>query len=255
VAKELDGAFLKVDRANQHIAEPDAKAAAYFSLKPYRIVVEEYACAKFPSKVVLRIDKMIPADFALIIGDAIHNLRSALDLMTCAFVRANGGSDHRVQFPLANKATLLDQSIKQGKVDLAAAPAVDFIKSLNPHREPGGNLAICAIHDLDIVDKHRLILTVGAIGRMNQVLVGLFDGPMHGMGALMPGYWLHNVEDGSKIMLTSPQCGVKVGNEINAAFYVTFGPGQPLERQPVLEALVSLSGYVRSVLEAGSGLL
>ncbi len=96
-----------------------------------------------------------------IIGDAIHNLRAALDLMASELARRNGASDKDVYFPFAASADDLDAAIKARCFHKAGPASVKLLKeSIHPYR--GGNDTLCAVHDLDIQDKHTGIPLTGS---------------------------------------------------------------------------------------------
>src|SRR5215208_6511455 len=84
----FESSNLKIKRANRHIAEFEAEVSLYWQRRPVRLVVEE---TPFPSQNnwVIRISEKVPDWWTTIIGDAIHNLRAALDLLTCETVRLN----------------------------------------------------------------------------------------------------------------------------------------------------------------------
>ncbi len=246
----LAGPYLKIERANRHIAELESEIEAFFAKKPYRIVVEDNGTgnhgADFPLKWVVRVSEELPLQFVAIIGDAVHNLRSALDLLTCALVRANGESDERVQFPIARDAPHLPEVIKQHHVDRASPQMIAFISSLNPHRGNGGNAAICAIHDLDILDKHRLIIAVSNIAQINRIVVGLRGNSM--MGA-RPNFPFARLKDGEVLVSTLADLNTAIGEEIEATYQVVFGIGQPLAGDAVIPTLRLISNYVESVIK------
>ncbi len=160
----LRGPRLKVDRANQHIIELKAKAEVFLARNPYRAVVEENLEAtrdKWPRALVLRVREETPEEFSAIIGDIIHNLRSALDLLVCALVRANEGDDKNVKFPIAKDASVFENAIKESKIARGGSVAMDYVRALKPYGGEDGNWPISSLHALDIEDKHRLIITVG----------------------------------------------------------------------------------------------
>ena len=69
---------LKLDRASHHLACLDAKVREWTEGKPHRYVtkIDRKSHKKF---VNIRLLKPPPDEFRLIIGDCLHNLRSALD--------------------------------------------------------------------------------------------------------------------------------------------------------------------------------
>ena len=68
------------------------------------------------------------------IGDIIHNLRAALDVMACDLVRLNRKSATGVHFPFARSASDLAKQIKEKHIDRAGPQVVDEIKKLQPYR-------------------------------------------------------------------------------------------------------------------------
>src|SRR3954452_22105232 len=90
------GPRLKIERANKHVADLQTRLKEFIASDPYthfpeddpktgdlvyRIAVEPHAAEGL-------------RDLALIVGDVVHNLRSALDLLACQLVGANSGQPH-----------------------------------------------------------------------------------------------------------------------------------------------------------------
>jgi len=86
-------------------------------------------------------------------GDAIHNLRSALDHLAWHLSHwETGEPSEGCAFPIAR--SLPDyESIKTRKVAGMSPEAQEAIDKLRPYK--GGNEPLWMIHYLDIVDKHR----------------------------------------------------------------------------------------------------
>jgi hypothetical protein len=94
----FDSAKQKIDRAEYHIADLQRQFVAFIAEKPHRFVVKTDAQTGQPS-VHVRYVKPVPPSFALVIGDAIHNLRCALDHMTWEAVGLNGTQNKHLKFP------------------------------------------------------------------------------------------------------------------------------------------------------------
>ena len=94
-----------------------------------------------------------------IVGDAIHNLRSALDLMASELARLRDKSDKDVYFPFSDSPDTFEDAIKRRRFDKAGEDAVALLRSFAPYR--GGNEQLRAIHDLDIQDKHSALILTG----------------------------------------------------------------------------------------------
>lgn len=108
----------------------------------------------------------VPEDFGLVLGDAIHNLRSALDHLAHAVVVSQGGTPNRnTGFPILMTAP---KPKKNGSSPLANLdPSVDEavrreIDAVQPyHRDDPSLHELAVLHSLDITDKHRrLVLAI-----------------------------------------------------------------------------------------------
>jgi len=145
----------KLRRAAKFIQELEANLKIYVDSKPYTVVVDTSH-----NPPALKISwAAICGDPEAIVGDCVHNLRAALDLMACDLVRAVKGNDNRVYFPFAHAAEELDAVIKGKNFHRAGSEAVALLKTFEPYR--GGNELLRAIHDLDIEDKHKALLVMG----------------------------------------------------------------------------------------------
>ena len=97
---------LKVKRAKQHIADLDRRIHLFFTgpPNPYPIVKETDSET---GDLVFKLGKCvpIPEDFPLIIGDALQNLRTALDHLVWQLILSNGGTPKTTSgFPIMESA-------------------------------------------------------------------------------------------------------------------------------------------------------
>jgi hypothetical protein len=101
-----------------------------------------------------------PEHLGAIIGDIVHNLRAALDLVACDMVRAVEGKDANVaevSFPFCKGAEDLERRIRECQFHRAGDRAVHVLRGLKPYR-CGGDADLRAVHDLDRQDKHRSLI-------------------------------------------------------------------------------------------------
>lgn len=117
----------------------------------------------------------------LAIGDAIHNLRSALDHLACDVVRLNGRNPKGVYFPFGTDPDTLETQIVEKHFDRAPAGAIQLLREQEPWR--GGRLVLREIHDLDVKDKHELIIPVMTVTSKAVV---------KGVPFILPGSHCHN---------------------------------------------------------------
>ncbi len=108
-------------------------------------------------------------EVACCVGDAIHNLRSALDLLACEVVEKSGESPKDVHFPFADTEKALTEKtatsdnggmVKRHKFHRAREDARKAHLGLRPHGEPHGNALLWGLHRLDLIDKHQDLLTL-----------------------------------------------------------------------------------------------
>jgi hypothetical protein len=246
----FDAARLKLRRARRHIDELTEQLRAYISRSPFYLELADAPSYLNGKKWVLHVVESVPSDFSAIIGDAIHNLRSALDLMACELVRANNQSDSGVYFPFAESATELEGMIARRHMDRASAQVVDLIRSTAPFK--GGNAALRAIHDLDIIDKHQSLIPVFD-------MVGTPEVP--GMPPSSVVFTMGPIEGGMEVFASREHATLPAGYRASGTFVFRFGSGAlteagleggPLGGGEVIPTLVSLADLVDSLNEAFS---
>jgi len=97
----------------------------------------------------------IPETISLIAGDAAHNLRTALDYIAYSLVPDDLPTDH-IYFPICDGPEAY-KSESPRKTRGIPEPLKDRIDGFKPYL--GGNDAFYGLHRLDIIDKHRLLIT------------------------------------------------------------------------------------------------
>ena len=236
-------ALVKIERSENHISYLSARVREFVASNPYRFAVERDPDTKAPT-LVLRVDKDMPVDFAPIIGDAIHNLSSALDHIVFDLVKPdNAAMERRVQFPFCKDAASLEPTLKTRFIQRAPKEAIDIIRAVQPY--PGGNGALLhAIHDLDITDKHKLLVTVtGMTGVNNADVVGT-----SGTVMMLRNMRIGPIKDGLKIIqVGGANSQLNIDENIKPAFEITFGDG-PLWGKEVFGALREFVAQVADVV-------
>ena len=143
----------KLRRAESHIRSLGAAIERYFRTDWYTCEFRRTPEGQHSLNVVIRGQ---PEDFGLIVGDATHNLRSALDLLAVEVVRRNGGNTKSVYFPFADSADNLESMITRRNFHRASPADQALLRSLQPYT--GGNQLLRSLHDLDIQDKHQSLI-------------------------------------------------------------------------------------------------
>jgi hypothetical protein len=220
---------LKVERGKQLIADLDREIRAYVESRPYALVVEHVALvipevAPDPNRcrLVVHVSNPFPDCLALVAGDALHNLRAALDMLAGDVVRLAGKNGDDVRFPFATDPAHLEGRIIETKFARAGDKAAGIIR---------------ALHDLDIADKHVAVLEAFSMGAMPDI-----RGPNNFRGQRM------GLRDGAGYYNGPRLVNCNFGDRLNLPFTVEFAHGLPLAGQPIVPTLQRLATEVETVI-------
>jgi hypothetical protein len=166
---------LKIERAKVHVSELQAELNAFMEAEPYEVGAKHDPETR---KLIYYVSKAdpIPDRIPLIVGDAIQNLRTALDRLAYQLVSNDTGdnppSPRYIYFPIAENAARYEAS-KSQRLEGAKDETLNAIDALKPYK--GGNDSLWALNKLNNIDKHRLLLTAGAQAagmHLGQLLTG-----------------------------------------------------------------------------------
>ena len=165
----MDSAYLKLKRAEKHHAE---LAQLFKKSKPFGYYLE-MNCKTGKRAIFAKRNEDIANEAAVIIGDVLHNLRAAIDhaYWNCTEKYAKSDGERRnIQFPITSTETALKDSVLPSLPSRVSQEFVHALESLKPYRD-GGNLPLCAIHDLDVVDKHKLLVPTGNFTKIDSTMI------------------------------------------------------------------------------------
>lgn len=103
-------------------------------------------------------------DWSCIFGDAVHNMRSALDLWITERLFAETGSrpPNNFDFPIYPNDGMFKGWITRNKHLRLTDPLMDELEAIQPYHHDGkDDEALMSLHKLDIEDKHRSLLALG----------------------------------------------------------------------------------------------
>ncbi len=246
------GSKVKIERAHKHVQELTIAIKEFLASNPFSVIYEDEA-GTGDRAYFIKINRQIPIEWGAIIGDIVHNARSALDLLAWQMVLMNDGTpDRRTTFPISSNAKGFEKRASQNLFG-ASAKAIQFIKDLRPYQ--GGNESLWRLHSLDITDKHRLILTVGVAYKhfkmKTRMKVSWQEKPIEFPPiAIRPADRLFPLIDGAEILRIKAQV---ITEEINVdygfAFDIAFGDGEVVKGESVLPILLNLCDYVVQILD------
>jgi hypothetical protein len=156
-------AILKIERAKKHIADFEERVRTSPDAYPTTVKIETKTGQHFLYYGPW--DRSIRRDLALIAGDAIHNLRCALDIAYCEIIRTlspQGFIPAKTKFFIGDDRKHYESTLeKTAKVARGSALFELLAGRIKPYR--GGDSDICSLHDLAIRDKHHLLIPVANI--------------------------------------------------------------------------------------------
>ncbi|MDH4329672.1 MAG: hypothetical protein OEV77_14210 [Nitrospira sp.] len=248
----LEGPRLKLARATKHIAELRAAAEGFLAAQPFAIHPVEETNGDLVWK--LRMNRSVPVEWSAIVGDAVHNMRSSLDLLAWQLVELGGGQPSRETcFPItASPAANFGATLKRF-MSGASPQAMRFVERMRPFA--GGNRTLAQLHTLDVIDKHRLVLVVGAANKQLVIKLKmkvpwadkLVEAPPI---ALNPADRQFPLQDGEEVFRVCKAArGQDPHSEQAVVFELAFGDANEVSGHPLIPTLEAMHAHVTRIVE------
>lgn len=257
--KLLQPALMKIERAEKHINDLHQGISSFLAARPFAL-----ACTVDPktgdATYFIKENLPVPPSFSLTLGDAAHNLRASLDMICFAMVGRRTARPSDVQFPFVRRADSLVDTIKRRQIEFAGTNVVRHIEGLKPY--PGGHEWLYDLHELDIRDKHQLVLTVGSTATMSALEFSAFvphffdkltEKTTRNTMIFWPVGTSFKVLGGTKNRASRRASGQLIRAESKAKlqppFQMVFGPEEPFAKDVVVQRLINLAAGVRNIVE------
>ena len=146
----LLAAFAKTERSVAQISDFNDRVGAFFRTSPYEVTTELNA-GRTRQIWKFRLTRKLPTDWAIIVGEVLHNLRSPLDQVLAAITILYSKPASGVAFPCGRDVNEFETAL--GKQKKLPADACALIRALKPYKR--GNDFLWALHYLNKGDKHR----------------------------------------------------------------------------------------------------
>jgi hypothetical protein len=257
---ELAGARAKIERAKKHIRDLDREKTTFLASDAYKVTpefyVEQNTTAYFLDECL-----SMPNGISLLIGDAAHNLRTALDYLACSLIPSVAGKApaSHIYFPIC-KGLKEYKTESRGKTKGMPETFKQRIDAFKPYG--GGDNRLWGLHQLDIADKHRLLTTtITTVHTLNFTIntdivnrafgghlvfpVGLIKQQTVHIPALKP---IFPIEKGA--MLYSIAGDHETNKDVNLTFDIAFGQSEVFEGQLVVKTLSELADLVEGIVES-----
>jgi hypothetical protein len=220
---------VKIERAKQHILQLESDIRTFFDTRPYVVGTKQNPQTRQLIYDIVTV-RETPKILASITGDALQNLWSALDHLAYQLVLVGTGKPgpfRHVYFPIDNDATKYEAD-KMRKVQGMRPAAIKAIDTVKPYK--GGNDALWRLDQLNNVDKHRLLITVGSAFRsvdINAVICPHVHTLHPDFTAMLPPLFvrpadrLFPLKAGDELFIDTPDS--KVNEQMQFRFDVAFG--------------------------------
>ncbi|HEX3377308.1 MAG TPA: hypothetical protein VHS29_10640 [Candidatus Acidoferrales bacterium] len=168
MAHPIDDVWLKVDRAKNHLNDLHARISQMLAPeKDAAPAGHEYHPDR--QQLIVTLPKATPIDptIPLIVGDCVHNARSALDHLVFQLAilnRAPIKSASKTSFPVYLKPGEFKNAVRGKIKPFISGPALAEIEKLQPYAtgNDGESDVIWMLSQLDIIDKHRLLIVTAS---------------------------------------------------------------------------------------------
>ena len=160
---DLTGALVKLDRAAEHIRFLVGEVDAFQKDNPLTTFAEFEANRDFLVKV--RVPQTPDLQWGVVLGDAVHNLRSALDHAAWELVQRNVRAGFKPVLT-EKQERLIQYPISDDRARFKTAPVMRFLttrqiallRRYQPYRRPWPEATpLSELAWLDNIDKHRIV--------------------------------------------------------------------------------------------------
>jgi hypothetical protein len=179
VSHPLDGVRLKFKRADQHLDALEEGVRSYLSRNPYRVAGETYP-EENRYEVFVRISEYPPAKWSVLIGDAVHNLRSGLDHLVwelaveCLdFTSGLREPARQTGFPITFDNSPKRQRSDAKKIADVGPQAQAIIQHFQPHVTRNPHDPLWLLERLWNIDKHQTLVVGGYLLESSMLAVRL----------------------------------------------------------------------------------
>ena len=233
----------KIERAKKHIS--DTEEIVRWVVDPSRYVTipeRNFETGHYGCHIGLEGGKL-PHHLPCVVGDAVHNLASTLDFLWNGLIRSAVPGEHRrTRFPSHEERQGVANEVRKAPIHQAFPQAEALIlDKIRPYKD--GNFLIWAIHKLDNIDKHRLLISTFAVTRFGKFIATMEDGG----GMNLSGMTVYHKGDNLRLGFGSP---FKLNDDVGITADIMFDEAGLLADQPITETLVNITQAVSKVVQA-----
>jgi hypothetical protein len=244
---------VKIKRAKKHVRDLEAEIKAFREPSPYLVVTDEDTK---PGLILyrVRILRYPDASWGAIAGDALHNLRSALNILWRIAACDPGlpADERSPPFPFDTAKKFKTRLTELGgSTEPREKVLVQVLQQVKPYE--GGNPLLELLVEANDMDKHRLLLPAYLSIADMVVKVG-GRGPddwMEQFPIYLGASWgkpICPVEDGAILWVNAGRDHpAHVNMDAQPALDIAFGEGKAIKGKPILDTLLQITGEVEGI--------
>ncbi len=176
MAEPLVSCWAKLDRAEETLQSLTAEIEEFNAFAAQQIELTHGLTPDGMEYVITAHGSIaIPARFAVICGEIVHHMRSALDHLICDLVVANGCDvTTRHQYPICSSLDLYKEAVKKGNVRGLKKSTYAIIEAQQPYTQKNpADTILAVVQDFNNQDKHRLLLVTSSVAALHdEITIG-----------------------------------------------------------------------------------
>jgi hypothetical protein len=251
-------ARIKADWAKRHIRHLEGSYNIFKNSDPYTVFTDKDPETGDHLKRV-RIHHQPPIEWGCIVSDAIHNLRSSMDVLVYQFLLASKCKpSDTVGFPIWESRDAM-KTAGHGEIQRCSEAAMDVIKAAEPYK--GGKGPLWLLTRLNNADKHKLLIPVwGALTHIERdVTTSLgkflprtnFGSPRIHFIEPAPAF-RSPLNDGAELYRVPVDKLDQMDMHPKFVFEIAFGEGEIAKREPLIKTLNDFAHAVDGVIASFS---
>lgn len=251
---EFSSCWLKIRRADEHAKILKNEIISWEETSPYTLSKHNDSQGHF-YRLNLQLSPVPDWDrWSLLLGDVIHNLRSALDHFVYAIAinqtKANPPAEERIlQFPIADTPPkFAGQQSRITSLSQTVRTAIERVQPYNREHRPLPPL-LGLLRDFDDADKHRLLAIAGSRPHDSKVQIQCPTGHMLQSLTYLSAE-IQNSADICAFTIEPPSLEVGYKYQGSVSVAVSHAPGPTGVRATAVRSLVDLLfNEVRTIIE------
>jgi hypothetical protein len=246
---DLTGIGWKLLRADAHREELQSAIDGFLFSNPYQFITD-FDRAASAYVIRARVREEPPATLGVIVGDIVHNIRSALDHLACQFVLHSAGTPTRqTAFPMFIEKPETGSRAARTWDNMTAgmnSDATEFLDHFQPYKTVSSGFPhhLALLNTLSNWDKHH---DIHVVGHAFDGLEVIGTGNMHfGYVEMPPFTGLKGGAEVGRFLIDPKKPGGTMHVEIRGAFSMAFdNPETPIiNGLEITRLLLSISQFV-----------